>query len=65
MRYRNLVLDTASKIDAKLRNLDHIVKTQQPVQEFTSTINEARELLENLTSMIEREERTPGEINHR
>jgi hypothetical protein len=63
MRYRNIVLDKANVLDSKLKNLETIVQRQQPVSEFMKTIGEAKELIQEIQDYIEREERTPGEIN--
>ena len=63
MRYRNIVLDKANVLDSKLKNLETIVQRQQPVSEFMKTIDEAKELVQEIQDYIEREERTAGEIN--
>lgn len=63
MRYRNIVLDKTNVLDAKLKNLETIVQRQQPVSEFMKTINEAKELVQEIQDYIEREERSAGEIN--
>jgi hypothetical protein len=63
MRYRNIVLDKATVLDAKLKQLETIVQRQQPVSDFMKTINDARAIVEDIQSYVEREERSPGEIN--
>lgn len=63
MRYRNVVLSKTEALDGKLKNLELIVQRQLPVGEFIKTINEAREILEDIQSYIDREERSPGEVN--
>ncbi len=63
MRYRNIVLDKANILDSKLKNLETIVNRNQPVSEYVKTIGEAKEILQEIQDFIEREERTPGEIN--
>jgi len=63
MRYRNIVLDKANILDSKLKNLEAIVNRNQPVSEYVKTIGEAKEILQEIQDFIEREERTPGEIN--
>lgn len=63
MRYRNIVLDKATVLDAKLKQLETIVQRQQPVSDFMKTINDARAIVEDIQAYVEREERSPGEIN--
>lgn len=63
MRYRNIVLDKTAVLEAKLKNLETIVQRQQPVSDFIKTINEAKEVVEEIQGFVEREERSAGEIN--
>lgn len=63
MRYRNIVLDKTTVLDAKLKQLETIVQRQQPVSDFMKTLSDAREIIEDIQSYIEREERSAGEIN--
>lgn len=63
MRYRNIVLDKATVLDAKLKQLETIVQRQQPVSDFMKTINDARAIIEDIQAYVEREERSAGEIN--
>jgi len=63
MRYRNIVLDKAAVVDAKLKNLETMVQRQQPIGDFLKTINEAKELVQEIQDYVEREERSAGEIN--
>jgi len=63
MRYRNIVLDKATVVDAKLKNLETMVQRQQPISDFLKTINDARGLIQEIQDYVEREERSPGEIN--
>jgi len=63
MRYRNLVLDKTIVLDAKLKQLETIVQRHQPVSDFMKTISDARNLIEDIQAYVEREERSPGEIN--
>ena len=63
MRYRNLVLDKTIVLDAKLKQLETIVQRHQPVRDFMKTISDARNLIEDIQAYVEREERSPGEIN--
>ena len=63
MRYRNIVLDKTTVLEAKLKNLETIVQRQQPVSDFMKTINEAKEIVSEIADFVEREERSAGEIN--
>ena len=63
MRYRNIVLDKTTVLDAKLKQLETIVQRQQPVSDFMKTINDARAIVEDIQAYVEREERSAGEIN--
>jgi cell fate (sporulation/competence/biofilm development) regulator YmcA (YheA/YmcA/DUF963 family) len=63
MRYRNIVLDKTTVLEAKLKNLETIVQRQQPVSDFMKTINDAKELIQEIQDYVEREERSAGEIN--
>lgn len=63
MRYRNIVLDKATVLDAKLKQLETIVQRQQPVSDFMKTINEAKDIVSEIADFVEREERSAGEIN--
>lgn len=63
MRYRNIVLDKAAVVEAKLRNLETMVQRQQPINDFLKTINDARDLVQEIQDYVEREERSAGEIN--
>jgi len=63
MRYRNIVLDKATVVDAKLKNLETMVQRQQPISDFLKTLNDARELIQEIQDYVEREERSAGEIN--
>ncbi|NNE31873.1 MAG: hypothetical protein HKN40_05835 [Winogradskyella sp.] len=63
MRYRNIVLDKTTVLEAKLKNLETIVQRQQPVSDFMKTINEAKDIVNEIADFVEREERSAGEIN--
>jgi len=63
MRYRNIVLDKTTVLEAKLKNLETIVQRQQPVSDFMKTINEAKDIVSEIADFVEREERSAGEIN--
>jgi hypothetical protein len=63
MRYRSIVLDMTVTLDAKLKQLETAVNRQQPVSEFIQVINQAREIVSEVQSYIEREERSAGEVN--
>ncbi len=63
MRYRNIVLDKTTVLEAKLKNLETIVQRQQPVSDFMKTIEDAKEIVSEIADFVEREERSAGEIN--
>ncbi len=63
MRYRNIVLDKTLVLEAKLKQLENAVNHQQPVREFLQVIESAKEIVSEIQSYIDREERSPGEIN--
>jgi hypothetical protein len=63
MRYRNIVLDKAAVVEAKLRNLETMVQRQQPINDFLKTIDDAKNLIQEIQDYVEREERSAGEIN--
>jgi len=63
MRYRNIVLDKTVILEGKLKQLEMIVQRQQPVSDFMKVISDAKELIDDIQGYVDREERTPGEIN--
>lgn len=63
MRYRNIVLDKTTVLEAKLKNLETIVQRQQPVSDFMKTIEDAKQIVSEIADFVEREERSAGEIN--
>ena len=63
MRYRNIVLNKTEVLEAKLKQLENAVNRQQPVREFLQVIEDAKEIIGEIQSYVEREERSPGEIN--
>jgi cell fate (sporulation/competence/biofilm development) regulator YmcA (YheA/YmcA/DUF963 family) len=63
MRYRNIVLDKTTVLEAKLKNLETIVQRQQPVTDFMKTISDAKDIVQEIQDYVEREERSAGEIN--
>jgi len=63
MRYRNVVLDRTTVLDAKLKQLEMMVQRQHPVNDFIKVIGEAKALVEDIQSYVDREELAPGEIN--
>ncbi len=63
MRNRETVLRVSDIISGKLKNLRFMVQRQQPIENFTKELDSAEELLEQLRSYVEMEERSTGEIN--
>jgi len=63
MRYRNIVLNKTEVLEAKLKQLENAVNRQQPVREFLQVIEDSKVIIGEIQSYIDREERSPGEIN--
>lgn len=63
MRYRNIVLNKTEVLEAKLKQLENAVNHRQPVREFLQVIEDAKEIIGEIQSYVEREERSAGEIN--
>ena len=63
MRYRSVVLDMTLVLDAKLKQLENAVNHQQPVREFLQVIEQSKEIVSEIQAYVEREERSPGELN--
>lgn len=55
MRNKELVDKRFQQIDSKLKTLEFQLSRQTDVREFKATINETKELVENLRSIIEKE----------
>lgn len=63
MRYRNIVLNKTEVLEAKLKQLENAVNHRQPVRDFLQVIESAKEIIGEIQSYVDREERSPGEIN--
>jgi hypothetical protein len=63
MRYRNIVLNKTEVLEAKLKQLENAVNHRQPVREFLQVIEDAKEIIGEIQSYVDREERSAGEIN--
>jgi hypothetical protein len=63
MRYRNIVLNKTEVLEAKLKQLENAVNHRQPVREFLQVIEDAKEIIREIQSYVDREERSAGEIN--
>lgn len=55
MRNKELIDKRFDQIDHKLKTLEFLLSRQSSTQDFKNTINETKELVENLKSMIEKE----------
>lgn len=64
MTNRNLIIRKLEITQGKMKILKNIVNTKQPLEEYIKNIQLTEELLEELTSLIEREPRTAGEMNY-
>jgi hypothetical protein len=63
MRYREILLKKLEDCNSKLKTLEFMTNTQQPINNFLITISELLELNRDIQSFIEREENTPNELN--
>ena len=63
MKNRNLFTRKLEQLDTTLITLLQTVNRQAPVSEFKSNIDKAQNIVEDLKSMVERENMDPSEIN--
>tara|TARA_R110001592_G_scaffold3936_5_gene22351 strand:+ start:756 stop:953 length:198 start_codon:yes stop_codon:yes gene_type:complete len=63
MKARELIHKRLDQIENRLKTLTFMVNRGSNVREFISEIKNAEELVGELKDMIEREPRTPNEIN--
>jgi|TARA_B110000977_G_C10895093_1_gene422966 hypothetical protein len=61
MRNRSLITKKLEQLDTTLTTLQQIVNRQEPIQVYKSNIIKAKDLLEDLQSMIEMEPMSTGE----
>ena len=55
MKNRNNVLHQLDKIDGIANQLNFIVKTQQPIEEYTKLLDTLREVVDQTRSFVENE----------
>jgi hypothetical protein len=63
MKARELIHKRLDQIENRLKTLSFMVNRGSNVREFIAEIKNAEELVGELKDMIEREPRTPNEIN--
>ena len=63
MRYRNIVLNKTEVLEAKLKQLENAVNHRQHVREFLQVIEDAKEILGEIQSSVDREARSADEMN--
>ena len=63
MRNRNYIYKKLDLLEAKLANLERIVSTQQPISEYHTTIEQTKEIVDEVRSVIEAETMSGNEIN--
>lgn len=65
MRNRELATRRLEQIETTFFNLERIVNTQQPIEEYKKAIAKGLDYVEELKSMVEAEPMSPSEINRR
>ena len=63
MRNRELVLNKLDTVESNMNKLQFMVNRQMPVEDFLQTIEETRNILEQLKSFIHQQPFSPEEIN--
>ena len=63
MKARELVNKRIDQVEGKLKTLTFMINRGSNVREFRQEIRNAEEILEDLRAILEREPRTPNEIN--
>ena len=63
MRNRDLITRRLEQIETTFFNLERIVNTQQPIEEYKKAISKGLDIIEDLKSMVEAEPMSPSEIN--
>ena len=63
MRNRELIMKKLEHLEIKMNVLRMKVNGSSPVNEYLSEIDNTRDIIEEVKSMIEREPRTTDEIN--
>jgi len=63
MRNRELVLNKLDTLESNMNKLQFMVNRQSPVEDFLSTIETSRDILEQLKSFVHQQPFSPEEIN--
>lgn len=63
MRNRELIMKKLEHLEIKMNVLRMKVNGSSPVNEYISEIDNTRDIIEEVKSMIEREPRTSDELN--
>jgi hypothetical protein len=63
MKNRNLIQKKIEHLESNLINLGRFVKTQEPLDTYLKTLDNAIQIIDELRDMIESEPFSPGEIN--
>lgn len=53
MRNRDLVIKKLENLEGTLSTLEHIVKTQQPIKQYSLNLERAKDLVEEVKAFIE------------
>jgi hypothetical protein len=63
MRNRELVLNKLDTLESNMNKLQFMVNRQSPIEDFLSTIETSRDILEQLKSFVHQQPFSPEEIN--
>ena len=55
MRYRDTIQTHLDRVEAKLKTLEFLVKTQEPMGVYLKTLEEAKESINEAKSYVDRE----------
>ncbi len=64
MRNRELFLNKLDTLESNMNKLQFMVNRQSPVEDFLSTIENSRDILEQLKSFVAQQPFSPEEINN-
>jgi uncharacterized protein YqcC (DUF446 family) len=65
MRNRELVLSKLDTLESNMNKLQFMVNRQSPTEDFLSTVEHSRDILEQLKSFIAQQPFSPDEMNSR
>jgi hypothetical protein len=63
MRNRELVLNKLDALESNMNKLQFMVNRQSPIEDFLSTVETSRDILEQLKSFVHQQPFSPEEIN--